>query len=46
MIRCIFENDKAYPKDWMTRGRLKVEVKNKDTNTPVYSYIKTSNNLQ
>lgn len=41
MIRSIFEHDKSYPRDWMTRGRWKVEIKG-DDNKPIYANINTS----
>jgi len=41
MIRSIFEGDKCYPKDWMTRGRWKVELKD-NNNVAIYSHINTS----
>ena len=41
MIRSIFESDKAYPKDWLTRGRWKVELKD-NNNVPIYANINTS----
>jgi hypothetical protein len=41
MLRTIIEGHKAYPKDWMTRGRFKVEILD-DKKKPIYPHITNS----